>query len=77
MTFFHLHSWGGTPAIAIFASNHRYKRESYRGSNFAPRVLADNEIPVVLKVGLSGSVLVRLVFMHPFSRTILFSTAAT
>ncbi|KAH9921901.1 uncharacterized protein B0H18DRAFT_1086033 [Fomitopsis serialis] len=42
-------TWGGTPAIAIFATNHRYKRESYRGSEFAPRVLADNGIPVVLK----------------------------
>ncbi|PSR73697.1 hypothetical protein PHLCEN_2v10616 [Hermanssonia centrifuga] len=42
-------TWGGTPAIAIFASNHRYKRESYRGSNFAPRVLADNDISVVMK----------------------------
>ncbi|GJE84554.1 composite domain of metallo-dependent hydrolase [Phanerochaete sordida] len=42
-------TWGGTPAVAIFASNHRYKRESYRGSQFAPRVLADNEIPVVMK----------------------------
>ncbi|OCH94307.1 hypothetical protein OBBRIDRAFT_789441 [Obba rivulosa] len=42
-------TWGGTPAIAIFATNHRYKRESYRGSEFAPRVLADNDIPVVMK----------------------------
>ncbi|CCM02332.1 uncharacterized protein FIBRA_04424 [Fibroporia radiculosa] len=42
-------TWGGTPAIAIFATNHRYKRESYRGSEFAPRVLADNGIPVVMK----------------------------
>ncbi|EMD40496.1 hypothetical protein CERSUDRAFT_130402 [Gelatoporia subvermispora B] len=42
-------TWGGTPAIAIFATNHRYKRESYRGSEFAPRILADNDIPVVMK----------------------------
>ncbi|KZT29292.1 hypothetical protein NEOLEDRAFT_1085063 [Neolentinus lepideus HHB14362 ss-1] len=42
-------SWGGTPAIAIFATNHRYKRESYRGSEFAPRILADNDIRVVMK----------------------------
>ncbi|KAI0340770.1 hypothetical protein BDW22DRAFT_1359586 [Trametopsis cervina] len=42
-------TFGGAPAIAIFASNHRYKRESYRGSPFAPRVLADNDIPVVMK----------------------------
>ena len=45
----HLCSYGGPPAIAIFASNHRYKRESYRGSEFAPRVLADNDISVVMK----------------------------
>ncbi|KAI0920873.1 hypothetical protein AcW2_006015 [Taiwanofungus camphoratus] len=42
-------TYGGTPAIAIFATNHRYKRESYRGSEFAPRVLADEAIPVVMK----------------------------
>ncbi|PCH40798.1 hypothetical protein WOLCODRAFT_24274 [Wolfiporia cocos MD-104 SS10] len=42
-------TYGGTPAIALFATNHRYKRESYRGSEFAPRVLADNGIPVVMK----------------------------
>ncbi|TFY54437.1 hypothetical protein EVJ58_g8865 [Rhodofomes roseus] len=42
-------TWGGTPAIAIFATNHRFKRESYRGSEFAPRILADNDIPVVMK----------------------------
>ena len=31
----------------------RYKREAYRGSRFAPRVLADNGIPVVMKVKVS------------------------
>lgn len=30
----------------------RYKREAYRGSPFAARVLADNGIPVVMKVGV-------------------------
>lgn len=45
--------YGGTPAVAIFASNHRYKRESYRGSEFAPRVLVDNGIPVVMKVSIT------------------------
>ncbi|KAG6821570.1 hypothetical protein H0H93_000079 [Arthromyces matolae] len=40
---------GGIPAVALFATNHRYKRESYRGSEFAPRVLADEGIPVVMK----------------------------
>ncbi|KAG6833912.1 hypothetical protein H0H87_007923 [Tephrocybe sp. NHM501043] len=42
-------TWGGTPGIAMFATNHRYKREAYRGSEFAPRVLADEGIPVVMK----------------------------
>jgi hypothetical protein len=46
-------TWGGTPTVAIFATNHRYKRESYRGSEFAARVLADHDIPVVLKVGFA------------------------
>lgn len=41
---------GGVPSIALFASNFRKKREAYRGSEFAPRVLAENGIPVVMKV---------------------------
>jgi hypothetical protein len=41
---------GGTPAAALFATNARYKREAYRGSEFAPRILADNGIKVVMKV---------------------------
>ncbi|KAJ3809316.1 carbohydrate esterase family 9 protein [Lentinula aff. lateritia] len=40
---------GHTPAVALFATNARYKRESYRGSEFAPRILADNGIQVVMK----------------------------
>ena len=35
---------GNVPASALFASNARYKRESYRGSELA--------VPVVLKVCL-------------------------
>ena len=27
-----------------------YKREAYRGSEFGARILADNDIPVVMKV---------------------------
>ncbi|KAF8163787.1 hypothetical protein B0H34DRAFT_614504, partial [Crassisporium funariophilum] len=42
-------TWGGVPSIALFASNFRKKREAYRGSEFAPRVLAENGIPVVMK----------------------------
>ncbi|KAH7908517.1 hypothetical protein BJ138DRAFT_1068672 [Hygrophoropsis aurantiaca] len=42
-------TWGGVPTIALFASNFRKKREAYRGSEFAPRVLAEHGIPVVMK----------------------------
>lgn len=38
------------PAIAMFAAFARYKREGYRHSEFAPRILADNDIDVVMKV---------------------------
>jgi hypothetical protein len=34
--------WGGPPAVALFAANSRYKREAYRGSEFAPRVLTQS-----------------------------------
>lgn len=46
---------GNVPASAIFATNARYKRESYRGSEFAPKILAQNGLPVVMKVGFSPS----------------------
>ncbi|KAG2337258.1 hypothetical protein BDR05DRAFT_970469 [Suillus weaverae] len=42
-------TWGGTPAIALFASNFRKKREAYRGSEFAPSVLTEHGIDVVMK----------------------------
>ncbi|KAF9476425.1 hypothetical protein BDN70DRAFT_882471 [Pholiota conissans] len=42
-------TWGGAPAIALFASNFKKKREAYRSSEFAPRVLAEHGIPVVMK----------------------------
>ncbi|KAF8897691.1 carbohydrate esterase family 9 protein [Infundibulicybe gibba] len=42
-------TYEGTPTIAIFATNHRYKRESFRGSEYAARVLSDADIPVVMK----------------------------
>ncbi|KAH9045482.1 hypothetical protein EDB85DRAFT_35113 [Lactarius pseudohatsudake] len=41
--------WGGPPAVALFSDYYRYKRESYRGSVHAPRVLADNNFTVILK----------------------------
>lgn len=34
----------------MFATNARYKREAYRGSEFAARILADNGLRVVMKV---------------------------
>ena len=51
-----LHSaWGGrAPAAALFATNARYKRESFRGSEFAPRILADAGVRVVMKVRTSS-----------------------
>ncbi|KAE9387106.1 hypothetical protein BT96DRAFT_1025981 [Gymnopus androsaceus JB14] len=42
-------AYGHTPAVALFATNGRYKREAYRGSEFAPRILADEGIQVVMK----------------------------
>jgi hypothetical protein len=45
-----MYSAGHTPAAALFATNARYKREAYRGSEFAPRILAENGIDVVMKV---------------------------
>ncbi|KAJ6628787.1 carbohydrate esterase family 9 protein [Mycena sp. CBHHK59/15] len=41
--------WGGSPSVALFATNYRYNYESYRGSEFAPRVLSDANISVVMK----------------------------
>ncbi|KAL7420676.1 hypothetical protein Q5752_004627 [Cryptotrichosporon argae] len=42
-------AWGPPPAVAIFATNARYKREAYRGSEFAPKILADAGLNVVMK----------------------------
>ncbi|KAF9449461.1 hypothetical protein P691DRAFT_853918 [Macrolepiota fuliginosa MF-IS2] len=42
-------AFGGAPTIALFAANARKKREAYRNSEFAPRILASNGIPVVMK----------------------------
>ncbi|KAG6832611.1 hypothetical protein H0H92_014447 [Tricholoma furcatifolium] len=42
-------AYGLTPAVALFATNARYKREAYRGSEFAPRILTENGIRVVMK----------------------------
>ncbi|KAF8663419.1 hypothetical protein AX16_000991 [Volvariella volvacea WC 439] len=42
-------TYEGIPSVALFANNYRYKREAYRGSEFAPRVLAEEGIPVIMK----------------------------
>ncbi|KIM40067.1 hypothetical protein M413DRAFT_446222 [Hebeloma cylindrosporum] len=42
-------AYGKTPAIALFATNARYKREAFRGSEFAPRILAEYGLSVVMK----------------------------
>ncbi|KAJ7678491.1 carbohydrate esterase family 9 protein [Mycena rosella] len=42
-------TYGPTPAIALFATNARYKREAYRGSEFAPRILAEHGLTVLMK----------------------------
>jgi imidazolonepropionase-like amidohydrolase len=42
-------TYGRTPAVALFATNARYKREAYRGSEFAPKILAEAGIRVVMK----------------------------
>ncbi|KAH9899532.1 composite domain of metallo-dependent hydrolase [Cubamyces lactineus] len=42
-------TYGGIPTIALFADESRNKREAYRGSEFAPRVLADYGFPVAMQ----------------------------
>ncbi|KAF8322076.1 hypothetical protein DL93DRAFT_2071836 [Clavulina sp. PMI_390] len=42
--------WGGvTPGVAVFATNARYKREAYRGTEFAPKILHEHGIPIAVK----------------------------
>lgn len=42
-------AYGHPPAVALFATNARYKREAYRGSEFAPRILNQHGLSVVMK----------------------------
>ncbi|EGO25467.1 hypothetical protein SERLADRAFT_437208 [Serpula lacrymans var. lacrymans S7.9] len=42
-------AYGQAPGVALFATNSRYKREAYRSSEFAPRILAENGISVAMK----------------------------
>uniref|UniRef100_A0A8H8CQ82 Amidohydrolase-related domain-containing protein n=1 Tax=Psilocybe cubensis TaxID=181762 RepID=A0A8H8CQ82_PSICU len=41
--------YGHAPAIALFATFARYKREAYRSSVFAPRILAQQGLTVLMK----------------------------
>lgn len=41
---------GQTPGVAIFANNARYKREAYRGTPFAAKILASEGIEIAMKV---------------------------
>ncbi|KAF7348544.1 Carbohydrate esterase family 9 protein [Mycena venus] len=42
-------AYGHPPAVALFATSARFTREAYRGSEFSPRILADNGLDVVMK----------------------------
>ncbi|KAJ7056558.1 hypothetical protein C8F01DRAFT_1233681 [Mycena amicta] len=43
-------NYGGIPpASCVFSTFSRYKRESFRHSEFAPRILAENDLRVVMK----------------------------
>ncbi|CAK5275497.1 unnamed protein product [Mycena citricolor] len=42
-------TWDGPPTVALFSTDHGYDLPSYRGSEFAPRVLSDANISVILK----------------------------
>ncbi|WRT68226.1 uncharacterized protein IL334_005202 [Kwoniella shivajii] len=42
-------AWGPPPAVAIFSTNARYKREAYRGTQFAPKILSEEGLSVIMK----------------------------
>ncbi|QRV94403.1 amidohydrolase family protein [Ceratobasidium sp. AG-Ba] len=42
-------AWGKIPALALFSTFARYKREAYRGSEFAPKILNENDLRVIMK----------------------------
>ncbi|KAF5393438.1 hypothetical protein D9757_000630 [Collybiopsis confluens] len=42
-------AYGKPPAVALFSTNARYKREAYRGSEFAPKILAEHGFTVLMK----------------------------
>ncbi|KAI0776137.1 composite domain of metallo-dependent hydrolase [Trametes elegans] len=43
------HTYGGIPTIAVLMDSSRSSRESYRGSVFAPRILADYGVPIAME----------------------------
>ncbi|CEL60594.1 hypothetical protein RSOLAG1IB_03832 [Rhizoctonia solani AG-1 IB] len=43
------HAYGEAPALALFSNFARYKREAYRGSPYAPKILNENGLRVVMK----------------------------
>nr|XP_018261300.1 amidohydrolase [Kwoniella dejecticola CBS 10117]OBR83458.1 amidohydrolase [Kwoniella dejecticola CBS 10117] len=42
-------AYGEPPSVAIFSTNARYKREAYRGSEFAAKALSEEGLKVVMK----------------------------
>ncbi|KAI9000710.1 composite domain of metallo-dependent hydrolase [Trametes punicea] len=42
-------AYGGIPTVALFADSSRFRSEAYRGSEYAPRILADHGFPIALK----------------------------
>ncbi|EJF62302.1 composite domain of metallo-dependent hydrolase [Dichomitus squalens LYAD-421 SS1] len=42
-------TYAGPPTIALSVDSSRAKREAYRGSEFAPRILAENGLPIAMK----------------------------
>lgn len=47
-------TWGGAPAVSLYATKHRSKRESFRGSEFAPRTLAEANISIAMQPAMSS-----------------------
>ncbi|KAM0792660.1 hypothetical protein ACM66B_002440 [Microbotryomycetes sp. NB124-2] len=42
-------AFNNTPAVAVFATQARYKREAWRGTEYAPRISAQNNLTVIMK----------------------------
>lgn len=61
-------AYGETPGVAIFATFSRYKKESFRASEYAPRILHDAGIRVSMKVRFDLGVLLVGVLMWCYIR---------